>query len=1032
MFEPGTKVRIKNDPSKVGVTTDGTRIVNGRVFRTVRFSDGTEGMKSEALLEPLHNTPDALEDLIAGRLSDVTDVGRMLTHIRLTGRLADLIYSMESTNTEFHAYQFKPVVKILNSASRGLLIADEVGLGKTIEAGLVWTELAARYDVHRLLIVCPKSLQEKWRVELRDKFRVPAQAVDAKGLLAALRESEKRNSDFALVATLSGLRGPRGWDSQESPAEGPRAELARYLSEQSGGEPLFDLVVFDEAHHLRNPETAQHRTARQIVDLADYKLMLSATPINLRSEDLRSLLRLLEPDLFEREWIFSQLQRENEPIVAVRERVLSPQAKLDEISASLSTVLEGNLLKTGRRLEILKQQLADDSTTDTPARRAEIAARLEEMSMLGGIVNRTRRRDVNELQVKRRAVCRTWSMSPLEEAFYNQASAAIRSYALSSDINERFLLSNSQRMLASCLPAAFKRWSEAIGDLGLEGDEDDHPRAGGAPGPLVATLAQTCRNWETYDLLRTADSKYALLKSAIDDTWKVSTDEKIIVFSSYQGTLDYLEERLEENEVGVVKMHGSTRKDRDQLLREFADFDGGCVLLTSEVGGEGLDLQFCRILFNYDLPWNPMRIEQRIGRIDRIGQKSPSVEISSLICEGSIEERIYERLYQRLQLIEQTLGGFEAILGDRVRELEGRLLDPNLLPDEVDAEIDRAAKAAEIRKKDEERLEKEASGLIAHGDMILQRINRTHEQQRWIQGRELHDYVKFGLKAVFPRSSLDRAPVEHEVYELRLCPDGRLAFNQFLEARARQFDTRLRRGETVRIVFGKKPEGLRDTRVEVVSSTHPLVRFLARLREEANGGVAARPAVYGRLQSEHAPPGIRPGQYGIAVQRWSVDGITPQDRLVYSGIDILTKAQLTDEQAEALVNCALNALQPASHRAGELEGPAVIIRDILISSLMAKAEQEFIELEEANHEDKRATVLAVLNHQLNSQRSRAETRIAELLASGGPRARIAPAERGKLEKYVARMNHKIRQAETASSFGFSEPVTCAVLVLEIE
>src|SRR5690606_7054540 len=129
-------------------------------------------------------------------------------------------------------------------------------------------------------------------------------------------------------------------------------------------EPLFDMVVFDEAHHLRNPDTAQHKTARQIIELSDYKLMLSATPINLRSEDLRSILRLVEPDLFDREWIFGELQTENEPIVAARERVLSSKTNLAEVAEAISAISAGQLLKTDRRLDILKQQLAADPITD--------------------------------------------------------------------------------------------------------------------------------------------------------------------------------------------------------------------------------------------------------------------------------------------------------------------------------------------------------------------------------------------------------------------------------------------------------------------------------------------------------------------------------------------------------------------------------------------------------------------------------------------------------------------------------------------
>src|SRR5690606_3232530 len=135
----------------------------------------------------------------------------------------------------------------------------------------------------------------------------------------------------------------------------------------------------------------------------------------------------------------------------------------------------------------------------------------------------------------------------------------------------------------------------------------------------------------------------------------------------------------------------------------------------------------------------------------------PSVEVLSLICEGTIEERIYRRLYERLNLIVQTLGGYEPILGEIVRELENRLLDPNLSPAEAEEELDRQASAAEARRLQEEALEKEAAGLIAHGDMILHRIQRTHEQQRWIQPFELYEYVSGALRTAFPGTLLERA-----------------------------------------------------------------------------------------------------------------------------------------------------------------------------------------------------------------------------------------------------------------------------------
>ena len=148
-------------------------------------------------LERVDEAPDALTDFRDGKFSAPVDLRRALTHLRMTGRLADMIYSIGATNTEFHAYQFKPVLKLLNAPSQGLLIADEVGLGKTIEAGLIWTELVARFapECRRLLVVCPKPLVQKWREELRSKFNVNASECTAADVLDRLKDDAERQEE---------------------------------------------------------------------------------------------------------------------------------------------------------------------------------------------------------------------------------------------------------------------------------------------------------------------------------------------------------------------------------------------------------------------------------------------------------------------------------------------------------------------------------------------------------------------------------------------------------------------------------------------------------------------------------------------------------------------------------------------------------------------------------------------------------------------------------------------------------------------
>jgi SNF2 family DNA or RNA helicase len=260
-----------------GQTYCGVRLVDGSGVRMLPISQ----------LEEVTADPDPLAELRDGRFGDPAVLKRLLLHLRLTGRLRDVIYSMDVTDTEFHAYQFKPVIKVLASPSQGLLIADEVGLGKTIEAGLIWTELVARFDSHRLLVICPKSLTEKWRQELWQKFSVDAKIVDANELLQHFEREPEGTDGFALIASLPSLLPPPDWEDGNPK---PRARLSRFLNEREGQEPLIDCLVIDEAHHLRNSETVSHALARRVMESADYKLLLSATPINLHREDLRNLL----------------------------------------------------------------------------------------------------------------------------------------------------------------------------------------------------------------------------------------------------------------------------------------------------------------------------------------------------------------------------------------------------------------------------------------------------------------------------------------------------------------------------------------------------------------------------------------------------------------------------------------------------------------------------------------------------------------------------------------------------------------------
>ena len=325
---PGTFVRLKHDPVRAGILLDRHKRTAGARMVQVQFPDGHVKWLPYSALEPVPSAPPTASQLFAaGRFVAPDWLRRMLTRLRVTGRLRDVVYSMEATETDFYAHQFKPVVKLMNSPTDALLIADEVGLGKTIEAGLVWTELRARLDSDRLLVVCPKTLCQKWQDELVSRFGVDAQIADAQALFRALRRARDTRRGYALVCSMQGLRPPRGWDDDlpdQDVTGSARRDLARYLNEEGDGAPLIDLLVVDEAHHMRNPDTLLHRLGQLVNSVASHRLFLSATPIHLRNRDLHSLLKMVDPDTFEFERTLDELIATNEPIIAARDLLLRP------------------------------------------------------------------------------------------------------------------------------------------------------------------------------------------------------------------------------------------------------------------------------------------------------------------------------------------------------------------------------------------------------------------------------------------------------------------------------------------------------------------------------------------------------------------------------------------------------------------------------------------------------------------------------------------------------------------------------------
>jgi len=900
--ETGNLVRLKGDPGRVGILTGKERHAGSRYLQ-VRFGDGTQWIPADELevVRPEGDSP--LDMLRRGRLAGPADLYRTLTHIRLSGRLSNFIYSLETTDTDFYAYQFKPVVKLLQSAGTGILVADEVGLGKTIEAGLIWTELRSRFDLQRLLVVCPAMLRDKWVRELKHRFGVRAAVCDAGDLTTKLRAiSRGEESELAVVASLQGLRPPAGWDDADR-AEGPRAELARLLSEGAEGEPLVDLLVIDEAHYMRNAETMTAALGRLLRDVSQYAVLLSATPVHLKSEDLFNVLRIVDEDAFSRRDVFELIRQANEDLVTARDEVLTGQTTAESLGVRLTRALAHPLLEGNRQLESLVEDLKGAPDLKPTKARVAIAARLEAANLFGFSVTRTRRREVKEWRAVRSPVTLRVPMNALESRFYQLVTETVRDFAERSGDNEGFLLATPQRQVASCMAAALWYWSQDQPELAEEMGEElgiDLPETEPAGiGPLVAELRARAAALGDLKGLTREDSKYDRLRSELRAATSDEPDRKVVLFSSFRHTLKYLDTRLQKDGFSCALLLGGD-KEAEEVLRSFKDPLGPTVLLSSEVGSEGIDLQFSWTLVNYDLPWNPMRVEQRIGRLDRIGQASDKVVIWNLIHEATIDERIYDRLYERLGIFYRTLGGLEPILGERLKALERDLFRRSLTPEQQMQRIDQTATAIENQRQLDEKLEEEATSLVAYGDYIVQQVHAARDLSRRLRSEDLRRYALDYLARHYMGCRMVEDPSDAAVVEIDLSAEARHDLSEFLKERRLGSVTALARaGPAVRCRFENRLRAGARAGEEVVSQLHPLIRFVARETEARN--MVVRPALAARLTITDPGLEVPRGDYRIAVSRWVFEALRPSEQLWFGAERLDQNGALSDENAERLV-----------------------------------------------------------------------------------------------------------------------------------
>ncbi len=889
------RVRSIFDSSKVGLTTGTVKTFGGREYALIRLPSGETEPFPTSHLELAPEAETRASAIQKGRFSGPDALQRTLLTEKIRGRLTDIFYAMGAGQADFYPHQFKPVLKFVSSTVGRILIADEVGLGKTIEAIYIWRELQARVGARRLLIVCPAVLRSKWQNELRERFSIDASVVNARTLRElssdALRDP---NKSFVAIAGLESIRAKRPKSDELQISGSQRDQLAAMLAENEAGSEfaLFDLVVIDEAHYLRNPETANHHMGSLLAGASSHLVLLTATPIQIGSVNLYHLLNLVDPERFPNAEVFEMIRDANRPLTEALNAVLSVPPQVDTFRSAVAELCRSRFFRDDA---VLEELAADPEVLATHGDRVRAARVLESRSLLGDLLTRTRKRDVLQNRVIRNPAVIRIQLDEEEMELYKGVTQRLRDRAYMSNNALTFAMIARQRQLASSIPAALAGWKETDSlseilqeDLGHVFDEDELDAAGVTFDDLVAR-----HDFEA------SDSKYHEFSSFLRQCLSQDPSEKIVVFSFYRGTIRYLERRLRAEGFPVAVILGGMGEAKDEELARFADPKGAQVLLSSEVGSEGIDLQFSRVVVNYDLPWNPMRVEQRIGRIDRLGQKADRIQVVSFVLSDTIEEVVLERLYERINIFRESIGDLEEILGPSLDELALEYFRDHLSDEELARRLDQNALAAERSRRDLETLEDEAPELVGHTDFVLSNIQHSRDAGKWIRPDDVLTFITDFLVEHYPGSAIEADPLRIGIFRISLNPEARAALAIYIEDRRPSRGTRLHvPGVTVQTVFeAKLLSGFRP-RPELIDVTHPLLLW-ARSEVERRGKTH-QPVTTAEISSERAD--LPPDLYVFATDLWRFEGLRKDIRMRHVAMSATSGEFLSPNDADRLID----------------------------------------------------------------------------------------------------------------------------------
>jgi superfamily II DNA or RNA helicase len=810
-----------------------------------------------------------------------------LTSLQILSPSTANLFSLRLGRIQFVPYQYRPVLKLVRADRARLLIADEVGVGKTIEAGLIIKELGARTDIASVLIICPKALvaERKWHAEMK-RFDEHFTALDGPLLRHCLRETHLDGewpAQYAHAILPFSL-----FDSDLLFGRASRAKSRTEGLLALDPPPSFDLVIVDEAHHIRNPETFLHQGVRYFCDNAQAVVLLTATPVQLGSEDLFTLLHVLRPDLVIDRASFQQMAEPNPYInEAVQHcRAARPgwqKESLARLDDAAQTEWGRLFLRESPTFQDIYDRLRDDSLREED--RIGLIRAIEELYTFSPLINRTRRRDIGDFTTRKPqtlTVDFTATQRRLHDGLLD-VIARILVYC-HGNRNTKFMMTTVRRQAASCLYGLAPLLSDILhGKLDqlelMEATDTDHEADLGFVDQVrtdIEALLEQARNLDHDDPKATAFIRVLLDNNA-------RANNKALVFSTFRHTLAYLHAHVRSAGLRVGLIHGDVPDDeRAALRRRFAlpkdDAEALDVLLSSEVGCEGLDFQFCDLLINYDLPWNPMRIEQRIGRIDRYGQQSETVAIVNLITPGTVDAEIYERCLWRIGVFQHAVGGSEEILGAIAQELHDIAESFSLTADERTQRLQQLSDNSirQIREQQElESRQSELFGLNIPGRSWRDEIQAA--ESSWLSPAAIQGCVTAYLTAklgadsehLLGAKSLKTLRLSQEARALLLA-DYRL-LSPSLEPTARGWEKWLNGAQPTLPVTFDQETATENPHATHLSVVHPLVRQAARFLE-----ITEPKYVTLAVERNDIPAGV----HHFALYRWTKEGAKPDQALI--------------------------------------------------------------------------------------------------------------------------------------------------------